>query len=514
MSEQASAANNNNNNNNNANNNAVVVSDVLEERLIDAEYKIWKKNTPYLYDLVMTHALEWPSLTCQWLPNIRETTGSSTREHSLLLGTHTTGEPNHLLVCTVHLPANNDTPIVVDSNSNNNSNSNNSNNNSAIHTLPASHYDEEKCEVGGFGFQHLGSSAATTTTTTTTSNPQLDGVVEVKMKILHEGEVHRARYCPQDPFVIATKGPSNYVYIFDLSKHPSFPAAGPDESNTPKPNLVLGGHTKDGYGLSWSNHTKGHLISGSLDCTVCYWDIHHKPTSSTTSSSLIMDPICTFTGHTGPVEDVDWHKLDPHLIGSCGDDATVRLWDVRAARGASSTASTTTKEAHLISKAHDGDVHCLAFHPTNEFLLATGSADRSVVLWDMRNTKTRLQTLTGHNDQVFQVSWAPFNESILASCSADRRVNIWDLSRIGMEQTPEDAEDGPPELLFIHGGHTSKVNDFSWNGINPWTIASVSEDNVLQVWTMAEEIYADDEEESEDGDDDKEEEILREDEIE
>jgi hypothetical protein len=24
------------------------VADVLEERLIDAEYKIWKKNTPYL----------------------------------------------------------------------------------------------------------------------------------------------------------------------------------------------------------------------------------------------------------------------------------------------------------------------------------------------------------------------------------------------------------------------------------------------------------------------------------
>ena len=25
------------------------VSDVLKDRLIDAEYKIWKKNTPYLY---------------------------------------------------------------------------------------------------------------------------------------------------------------------------------------------------------------------------------------------------------------------------------------------------------------------------------------------------------------------------------------------------------------------------------------------------------------------------------
>lgn len=38
------------------------------------EYKIWKKNSPFLYDLVMTHALEWPSLTVQWLP------GSKVRE--------------------------------------------------------------------------------------------------------------------------------------------------------------------------------------------------------------------------------------------------------------------------------------------------------------------------------------------------------------------------------------------------------------------------------------------------
>ena len=38
--------------------------------MINEEYKIWKKNTPFLYDLVMTHALEWPSLTAQWLPDV------------------------------------------------------------------------------------------------------------------------------------------------------------------------------------------------------------------------------------------------------------------------------------------------------------------------------------------------------------------------------------------------------------------------------------------------------------
>ena len=37
----------------------------IEDKLINEEYKIWKKNSPFLYDLVLTHALEWPSLTVQ-----------------------------------------------------------------------------------------------------------------------------------------------------------------------------------------------------------------------------------------------------------------------------------------------------------------------------------------------------------------------------------------------------------------------------------------------------------------
>jgi histone-binding protein RBBP4 len=63
--------------------------------------------------------------------------------------------------------------------------------------------------------------------------------------------------------------------------------------------------------------------------------------------------------------------------------------------------------------------------------------------------------------------------------------------RIDQEQTPEDAEDGPPELLFIHGGHTSKISDFSWNPCEDWIMASVAEDNILQIWQMAENIYHD-----------------------
>ena len=51
-----------------------------------------------------------------------------------------------------------------------------------------------------------------------------------------------------------------------------------------------------------------------------------------------------------------------------------------------------------------------------------------------------------------------------------------------MEQTPEDAEDGPPELLFMHGGHTNRVSDIAWNPSDPWVMCSAAEDNIIQVW--------------------------------
>ncbi|CAB9496092.1 Probable histone-binding protein lin-53 [Seminavis robusta] len=426
------------------------VADVLEERLIDAEYKIWKKNTPFLYDFVLTHALEWPSLTCQFLPTVRKA-GDTAEELSLLLGTHTTGEQNYLMMASCVIPTPED---VIESNT-------------AEGTTAAS-YDEEKQEMGGFG-----------------RNPNsIVGKIEVRMKVKHEGEVNRARHMPQNHFIVATRGPNPEVYVWDISKHPSFPA-----DNAPfAPQGVCVGHAKEGYGLCWSPHQAGYLLSGSEDNTLCLWDVQNVigkgPASNAPGTQI--QPKTILRGHTDVVEDVDWHYKDPNMVGSVSDDKTVRLWDIRK-----------TEPVHLVQNAHDNDINCIAFNPEKEFLLATGSADKTVAIWDMRNLKSKLHNLQGHTDQVYKIEWAPHNESILASCSADRRVGIWDLSRIGQEQSEEDAEDGPPELLFLHGGHTSKVSDFSWSAKSEWTVASVSEDNILQVWNMAEEIYAADDDEEE-----------------
>jgi histone-binding protein RBBP4 len=65
-------------------------SEVQEDKIRFEEYKVWKKNCPFLYDLVMAHALEWPSLTVQWLPT--RTLNDQTSCQKLLLGTHSPGK--------------------------------------------------------------------------------------------------------------------------------------------------------------------------------------------------------------------------------------------------------------------------------------------------------------------------------------------------------------------------------------------------------------------------------------
>mmetsp|Transcript_48148 Transcript_48148/g.109409 ORF Transcript_48148/g.109409 Transcript_48148/m.109409 type:complete len:355 (+) Transcript_48148:5-1069(+) len=336
-------------------------------------------------------------------------------------------------------------------------------------TLPAADaevdarkYEDEKGELGGFG--------------------GVRGKIDIKIKINHDGEVNRARYMPQNPWVVATKSPSADVLVFDVSKHPSLPA----ENGVCTPQFRCTGHESEGYGLSWSPLKEWHLLSGSDDHQVCFWDLREAASSGNTGSVSVAATAIR-RGHTDVVEDVQWHCHNEELFGSVGDDKQLLIWDLREPADTTSSA---------VKEAHSGDVNCLSFSKFDPYLLATGSSDKTVKLWDLRNLNGPLHVLEGHQGDVFQINWTPFNETILASCGADRRVHVWDISRIGEEQSPEDSEDGPPELLFIHGGHTSKVSDFCWNDNDPWTVCSVSEDNILQVWQMGENIYSDETEDA------------------
>uniref|UniRef100_A0A3Q3GIC6 Uncharacterized protein n=1 Tax=Labrus bergylta TaxID=56723 RepID=A0A3Q3GIC6_9LABR len=151
-----------------------------------------------------------------------------------------------------------------------------------------------------------------------------------------------------------------------------------------------------------------------------------------------------------------WWRMFPRVtLLICADDQKLMIWDMRS--------NNTSKPSHAVD-AHTAEVNCLSFNPYSEFILASGSADK---VDSLTNLKLKLHSFESHKDEIFQVQWSPHNETILASSGTDRRLNVWDPRE---EQSPEDAEDAVPELLFIHRGHTVK----------PWVICSVSEDNIMQ----------------------------------
>lgn len=134
-----------------------------------------------------------------------------------------------------------------------------------------------------------------------------------------------------------------------------------------------------------------YLLSASDDHTICLWDINATP-----KDNRIIDAKTIFTGHTAVVEDVAWHLLHESLFGSVADDQKLMIWDTRC--------NNTSKPSHTVD-AHTAEVNCLSFNPYSEFILATGSADKTVALWDLRNLKLKLHSFESHKDEIFQVSF-------------------------------------------------------------------------------------------------------------
>lgn len=67
-------------------------ADELEEQRIFEEYKIWKKHAPFFYDTLYSHALTWPSLTVEWMPDRNTPFNSDWTVQRLLIGTHTSND--------------------------------------------------------------------------------------------------------------------------------------------------------------------------------------------------------------------------------------------------------------------------------------------------------------------------------------------------------------------------------------------------------------------------------------
>ena len=159
--------------------------------------------------------------------------------------------------------------------------------------------------------------------------------------------------------IIATKCPNGKVHIFDYLKHPKKPV-----DLQVKPDMRLTGHTKEGFGLNWSPLKEGYLLSGSDDHCICLWDINTREKNSLLN---------TYESHMGV--DVCFNKIMENVFASFGDDRKMMIWDL------------SQQNPVYNVEAHVQEVNTIDFNPFNEYLLLTGSNDKSCALWDLRNLK-------------------------------------------------------------------------------------------------------------------------------
>ena len=146
---------------------------------------------------------------------------------------------------------------------------------------------------------------------------------------------------------------------------------------------------------------------------------------------------------------------DGRLVASGSEDKTLRLWD----------ASTEAQVGEAL-QGHDDSVRSVAFSP-NSRLVASGSMDKTLRLWDASTGAQVGEALRGHDNWVTSVAFS-LDGRLIASGSEDKTLRLWDAST--------GAQVG--EALRGHDNWVTSVA-FSADGR---LIASGSGDKTLRLW--------------------------------
>ncbi|KAF8294121.1 WD40 repeat-like protein, partial [Clavulina sp. PMI_390] len=161
-------------------------------------------------------------------------------------------------------------------------------------------------------------------------------------------------------------------------------------------------------------------------------------------------------GHSDGVWSVAFSH-DGAVLASGSIDHTIQLWDVQ---------SHSPKGDPL--RGHSGWVKSVAFSPDGA-VLASGSYDETIQLWDVQSHSPKGNPLRGHNGTVMSVAFS-HDGAILASGSYDNTIQLWDVQSHSPKGDPLE-------------GHSNAVWSvaFSPDGA---VLASGSDDETIQLWDV------------------------------
>ncbi len=162
-------------------------------------------------------------------------------------------------------------------------------------------------------------------------------------------------------------------------------------------------------------------------------------------------PLHVFDGHESAVQAIAFSR-QRRLLASGSADRTVKLWNLE------------TLDLERTYRGHPDFVTALAFSPDGK-TLASASLDGSIRLWSTASNRMQ-RKLTGHKGRVGSLAFSPAGDA-LASAGDDGTVRIWDQKR------------GRTSRTFV--GHAGVVKSVAY-APDGKSIAAAGDDGVVRIW--------------------------------
>uniref|UniRef100_A0A674P771 Peroxin-7 n=1 Tax=Takifugu rubripes TaxID=31033 RepID=A0A674P771_TAKRU len=178
------------------------------------------------------------------------------------------------------------------------------------------------------------------------------------------------------------------------------------------------------FDVSWSETNEHVLVAGGGDGSLQLWDTTNQNAPlrvvkehTQEWDAALGQSLTTLRGHEGVVYSTIWSPHIPGCFASVSGDGTLRVWDVKRAA------------CRLAVPAHQAEILTCDWCKYDQNIIATGSVDCSVYIWDLRNVRHPVNQLLGHTYAIRRLKFCPFSRSLVASCSYDFTVRFWDYSR-------------------------------------------------------------------------------------
>ncbi|KAL6071698.1 DNA excision repair protein ERCC-8 [Balamuthia mandrillaris] len=145
--------------------------------------------------------------------------------------------------------------------------------------------------------------------------------------------------------------------------------------------------------------------------------------------------------HTYGVSCVQWYPHDTGMFFSGSFDHNLNMWDTNSIQ--------VVYKFKLPSKVY---AISLAPHATRHCLVAAGTGDPKLRLCDPTSGSSA-HCLIGHRAPIWCVGWSPANEFIVASGSVDKTVRLWDIRKAGTSLLSLDQHNTTGQTNLSSHGH-------------------------------------------------------------